>query len=326
MTECTFGFLYLNNSDGETEIKRKMELFSQKHNIGTVLNDQEIHNIIRDELPFYATPEIILKTLIGSLQDINSSIKEISYEGCFSSSSFSYEKYEIESGTALYWALNNQRWGSQSIVKYLLQRNADPNIPGKDGMTPVHLAAKNESPFALDIMKLLLAAKGNPNAVSKDKDTPIHFAAQNRSNSAAEIMDLLLNNTEGEKGDPNVVDRWGNTPVHLAAQNTSSKAPKILEHLLKKQKNANVSINGHSSTALHHAAYNESIWAYEITKLLMEHGGADPIAFNRYKHTPLHCAAFNKSPFAPEIMELLLLNNDETSNVIIGKIQLFIKY
>ena len=130
MTECTFGFLYLNNSDGETEIKRKMELFSQKHNIGTVLNDQEIHNIIRDELPFYATPEIILKTLIDSLQDINSSIKEISYEGCFSSSSFSYEKYEIESGTALYWALNNQRWGSQSIVKYLLQRKADPNCYG----------------------------------------------------------------------------------------------------------------------------------------------------------------------------------------------------
>ena len=225
MTESTFGSLYLNRSD------EKIELFNQRHNIEANLSDQEIHGIIR-ELPPYATPEILLKTLIGKLQDINS-------------------KGENDSETVLYWMLNNQRWGSQPIVSYLLERKANPNIPGKYEMTPVHLAAKNESLYAHDIMKLLLAAKGNPNAAKGEMETPIHLAAQNRSDSAPEIMNLLLNNTEGDKGDPNVIDIWKNTPLHLVTQNVAPSAPKILQYLLEKLKNANVSIYDNSSTVLY---------------------------------------------------------------------------
>jgi len=108
--------------------------------------------------------------------------------------------------------------GHTNIVKDLLLRNPDLEIPDYDGSTPLHLACSG--PYRA-IVELLLQAEANPNARTDDNITPLHIVA---GFSEQKILALLL-----EKGaNPNKKDDEGDTPLHVAASNNHLNTVKQL--------------------------------------------------------------------------------------------------
>ena len=109
--------------------------------------------------------------------------------------------------------------GHVQIVKELLLRNPDLEIPDYDGATPLHLACSG--PYKT-IVELLLQAKANPNAKTNDNVSPLHIIAG--FSDQKKILSLLL-----EKGAlHNVKDDDGDTPLHVAASNNNLSAIKQL--------------------------------------------------------------------------------------------------
>ena len=63
----------------------------------------------------------------------------------------------------------------------------DPNVPDKNGITPIHLAAENGH---LEVMKLLIKKTNNPNSPEfKNGKTPLHLAAEN---GHVDIIKILI--------------------------------------------------------------------------------------------------------------------------------------
>ncbi|KAL6847462.1 hypothetical protein ACP4OV_023315 [Aristida adscensionis] len=95
--------------------------------------------------------------------------------------------------------------GNASIVKILLEHNADPNmITGK--FSPLHVALDASS---VPCVKLLIQAGANVNGVGSDN--PLTSAAEK---GLTEAIKCLL-----EAGaDPNVPDMFGRLPIELAAE------------------------------------------------------------------------------------------------------------
>lgn len=66
------------------------------------------------------------------------------------------------------------------MARLLLQRDAPANAQGKNGVTPLHVAAHyDHQPVAL----LLLDKGASPHATAKNGHTPLHIAA--RKNQAS---------------------------------------------------------------------------------------------------------------------------------------------
>ena len=102
------------------------------------------------------------------------------------------------------WNLNH------AVIDVLKKAKANPNIPDKDGMTPLHLAADNndENP---KVIEALLDAGADINALDNSKRTPIHIAASFNKNQ--HVMQALVNAKEATL---NKEDKDGNTPLHLS--------------------------------------------------------------------------------------------------------------
>ena len=93
------------------------------------------------------------------------------------------------------------------IVRFLLDRGADPNIQDFVGESPLHLAADNSCP---DIAEALLRSRAEPNCATVDGETPLHHAA---FKGDLKIIALLLS----YGADPNGADiTLGRTPLHCA--------------------------------------------------------------------------------------------------------------
>lgn len=81
-----------------------------------------------------------------------------------------------------------QSGDSEEVIR-LLNANASPNEPNKEGITPVHNAACYQQTA---ILTLLIQANGDVNQKSKVGETPLHYsAAGNDSN----IVKILLKNS-----------------------------------------------------------------------------------------------------------------------------------
>ncbi|MDQ7055090.1 MAG: ankyrin repeat domain-containing protein [Persephonella sp.] len=122
--------------------------------------------------------------------------------------------YEYE-GAPLHVAVKE---GDAELVKYLLEKGADPNGKGAFGETPLHIAVDRGY---LDIVQLLLERGADPNAQSNEGNTPLHMAV---IASSADIAYELIK--KGASVD--VENSFGKTPLDVARELNDEKMIKIL--------------------------------------------------------------------------------------------------
>ncbi len=113
----------------------------------------------------------------------------------------------------------------RDVVKALLERSAQPNLPSRDqGFTPLHSAVATDAAASQgDIVRLLLEAGADPNARSREGGTPLHSAA---FTGDLEIAELLL----AYGADPSATDAKRMTPLDIARDRRNVEVAALLHH------------------------------------------------------------------------------------------------
>src|SRR5690606_14503779 len=112
-------------------------------------------------------------------------------------------------------------FGHEDIVRYLLLKGADPNLPSHNGyrVFPLHAAVSANYDI---VAKMLVEAGAEVNVLQTSNVSPLHHAAQNGN---IEMLILLL-----EKGaHVQIKNDTGQTPSDLARERGHLEIAKILE-------------------------------------------------------------------------------------------------
>ena len=96
------------------------------------------------------------------------------------------------------------------ISSLIIKADVDLNVKNRNGMTPLHCAARAGH---YECMKLLLNHDADVELQDEEGRTPLHYVVQAND---SECLILLLHHIGP---DPNSVDRQGMTPLHYAAKN-----------------------------------------------------------------------------------------------------------
>jgi ankyrin repeat protein len=146
------------------------------------------------------------------------------------------------------------------VVRFLLDKGADPNIPNKNGLTPLEHACGREKTNALMLAQLLLAKGALLNATNVTRETipPLEWAI---SLDNTELVKLLIDRGADVKAKSDL----GSTPLHSAAERGNLE---IAEILIAHGADVNAKING-GTTPLHQAAWGG---AEAVMKLLLSKG------------------------------------------------------
>jgi ankyrin repeat/protein kinase domain-containing protein 1 len=177
------------------------------------------------------------------------------------------------------------------MVKILLEYGGNANLNcGEQGLTPLHLAAKNlgdSGNHGLQLTEILLEHDGDSNAQDNLGRSPVHIVvAINECNFGLDILKLLLK----KGGDPNLLDKEERSaPLHYAANGHKEKGPEKIKILLENGGDPNLNGGEDGLTPLHAACLNSEIHCPTITRILLENGG-NPNAADLHKRTPLHLA------------------------------------
>ena len=190
-------------------------------------------------------------------------------------------------------------YGRVAAAKYLIEeQKADINQQDRDGNTPLHLAAMNNSVL---VVNTLLEMKCKPNESNVKGETPLSIALK------MEFYDIvfLIREITGIK----TGDGTANNEVHVSTKvKTIWDAARYGDlDTLKQNLNApGVDVNGaneekfgHKRTLLHIAAASGKT---HVVKYLLENGAAVNSS-DRFKRTPLFFAARNDEY---EILKILL--------------------
>lgn len=146
------------------------------------------------------------------------------------------------------------------VVRFLLDKGADPNIPNKNGLTPLEHACGRDKTNGLALAKLLLAKGASVNATNVTGFTipPLEWAI---SSDNTELVKFLLENGANVMTKSDV----GSTPLHSA---TDRGDLEIAEMLIAHGADVNARITG-GTTPLHSAAWNGDS---NMMKLLLSKG------------------------------------------------------
>eukprot|EP01036_Dinobryon_divergens_P031629 gene31629-41062_t len=119
--------------------------------------------------------------------------------------------------TALFVAAKNAH---QDVMKLLLDRGANPNLPSKSGTTALHMTSQES---CHEVVALLLERGADPNLIEKRYgETALHWAAEQ---GHRDIIALLL-----ERGaNPNLTNQAGKKPIDVARTKGHGKVVALLE-------------------------------------------------------------------------------------------------
>lgn len=173
----------------------------------------------------------------------------------------------------------NEVW----VVKFLIEKGADPKAGDIDNMTPLHTAAFDNTD--VNVLKALIDAGADVNAAGKVSGraqqagyTPFHAAAKGtRTPEVIAVLKAAGANIE----QPNAA---GYTPLHVAAD--ANRTPEVIDAFIKAGAKINVA-NPDGNTPLHLAA----VTSYpKMVETIIKHG-AKVNAVTKDGLTPLHYAA-----------------------------------
>ena len=202
---------------------------------------------------------------------------------------------DSEGRTALHYAVTTANGGYQPTIgtnaAVLLARGANPNIPDKHGLTPLHLAITNRSDQRLTITKLLLDHHADPNARDSLGRTPLHALAKSMRDGdyffrPSETIEALIK----AGANPTLLDSDGQTILHLWCDQGrvhSGNVDQILRDFVVHHPDLVNLTNAAGETPLHYALRSQDFIA---SQSLMQHG-ADPSLRNARGETAYYMAA-----------------------------------
>ncbi len=199
--------------------------------------------------------------------------------------------------TILWAAVLNQH---EDVVKYLIEKGADPKAPQDDNETLLW-AAKSKS-----MAQLLINAGVDVKKQNDYKDTALHEACRNCLPDVATV--LLDNGLDVES-----VGKWNMRPIHSAASSLSGDARPVLKVLL--EHGANVNSRGfEGQTVIHECVmFNR----YDNAVLLLARQ-ADPNVLNDKKQTPLDLFTVTTKVDSAKLYNLLVRHEARGANGVAG--------
>ncbi|XP_065085323.1 uncharacterized protein LOC135707425 isoform X2 [Ochlerotatus camptorhynchus] len=230
----------------------------------------------------------------------------------------------LDKSTALHSAVEN---GHFSVVKQLIENNADPNDMDEYNRTALHVASYKEN---MEIIQLLIDKGGNLNSKTIFGQTPLHLAVLNNHESV--VKNLIANSADPNEMDDNkwtalhyacqngnvetvkfLVEQYSNissqtifgqTPLHIAALNGHAH---VVELLIAKNADPD-KVDDKQWTALHMACQNGNVETVKLFIKKLENTNFQTI----FGETPLHIAALNGHA---SVVEVLLANNADPDKV-----------
>lgn len=174
--------------------------------------------------------------------------------------------------------------GSNEVARHLLAAKANPNQANGAGIEPLYWMVSNRN---ADAVKLLLSAGARPNAAAPDGFMPLHKAA---ANGDVAIINALL----AAKANPDAVLEGVDAPLHIAlAKGDTTAATALLSA------GANPNLKKRDGTSpLYNAVSQNNV---EIARLLLTKGAKPDLTFNGT--SPLYMAVQNNNL---PIVQLLL--------------------
>lgn len=139
--------------------------------------------------------------------------------------------------------------GYQEIVEYLVVQGADVNSQNNMGEMPLHLHHNACEVGHKEMVHWLVERGANVQGRTYDGSTPLHIAS---FQGCEELVNLLV---ETYKADVNLEDNRGRTPLHHACQ---ARSPEIIRSLVAR--GADVNRRDHEGrTSLHHACSDQEL-------------------------------------------------------------------
>ena len=168
--------------------------------------------------------------------------------------------------------------GWLDVVKIIIDRNANLNIKGDNGLTPLMVACQKSDE---DIVRLLLNKGANPNIKDNKKHSVLNFAC---SGLNINIIRLLL-----DKGaNPNIKCGSKNCTQLVYMCCGKEEYPYIVNLLLKKGANINIKDDNQYTPLMYACKNGHSL----IVRMLLNEG-ANPNPKSNDEYTPLELACKN---------------------------------
>ena len=184
------------------------------------------------------------------------------------------------------------------MVQVLLAAGAELEVRDEGGLTPLHLAARNENSA---VIQALIDAGADPKVRDESGRTPLHRATTQNENLA--VIQALID----AGADPKVRDAAGKTPLHEEASWRINNNPAVIQALIAAGANLEAR-DEDGDTPLHwaakyvHRAFPDDLedigdydpHAGDTIEALLD-AGADPMARNAAGETPWDLAKGNKA-------------------------------
>ena len=174
---------------------------------------------------------------------------------------------------------------SVPLVKTLMEIKANPNVHGKDHMTPLAVASSLEN---LEIMEILVKHGAEMTLSFPPYGTPLHIVAiEGKVNATRKLLKLGIH--------PDILDSESTTPLRRAVEHQRTE---IASLLLKQGADIHVDCPGDELPLLHKAAKRNDV---RMLMVLIKNG-ADPYKKGIKGGTALFTAATNNSGDAIDLL------------------------